>query len=77
MKKIMSRNDLFKIVLVTIYDAGEDVTKSHYELIEEPNRTVDIFDSYSMAEHVMQQKTEFWKSVLAAIPQYIQVRFIA
>lgn len=77
MKKIMSRNELFKIVLVTIYDAGEDAIKSHYELIEEPNRTVDIFDSYSMAEQVMRQKTEFWKTVLAAIPQYLEVRFTA
>lgn len=77
MKKIISSNELFKIVFVSSYDADEDAINSHYELVEEPNKTIEIFDSYTVAEQVMQQKTEFWKSLLKKIPQYCEVRFTA
>lgn len=76
MKKIISRNELFKIVCVSTYDenAGSIV---YYELVEEPNMLVQVFDTFAAAEEIMQQKTEFWKSLLKRIPQYCQVRFIA
>ncbi|HTF97648.1 MAG TPA: hypothetical protein VL995_16040 [Cellvibrio sp.] len=77
MKKIISSNELFKIVFVAVYDADEDSVSSYYELVEEPNTTIQIFQSYEIAEKVMKQKTEFWTSMLRKIPHYCEVRFIA
>lgn len=77
MKKIISSNELFKIVFVAVYDANEDSVSSYYELVEEPNTIIQIFQSYEIAEKVMQQKTEFWKLMLKKIPCYCEVRFIA
>lgn len=75
MKKIIARNELFKIFFVEQNDG--DTVRSYYELVEDPNRTVDIFESYSLAEQVMLQKTEFWKTMLKKVPLYFEVRFIA
>lgn len=75
MKKIIARNELFKIFFVEQDDGG--TVTSYYELVEDPNRTVDIFESYSLAEQVMLQKTEFWKTMLKKVPLYFEVRFTA
>jgi hypothetical protein len=75
MKKIIARNELFKIFFVEQGDG--DSTRSYYELVEDPNRTVEVFDSYSLAEQVMIQKTEFWKMMIKKVPLYFEVRFIA
>ncbi|HEY8939058.1 MAG TPA: hypothetical protein VIM59_02670 [Cellvibrio sp.] len=77
MKKIISSNELFKILCVEVYDNNKESLTSYYELIEEPNRVVDVFDTLSVAEAVMQQKTEFWRSLIKRVPLYFEVRFIA
>jgi len=73
MKTIMSRNDLFQIVLVEDTEYG--TTPPYYELIETPNTTIQTFDSYSLAEQVMQQKTEFWRTLIRKL--YFEAHFIA
>ncbi len=75
MKKIIARNELFKIFFVQQND-GDNV-KSYYELVEDPNMTVEIFETFSRAEQVMIQKTEFWKTMIKKIPLYFEVKFIA
>ncbi|HTF94746.1 MAG TPA: hypothetical protein VL995_01315 [Cellvibrio sp.] len=77
MKKIMTSNDLFKIFLVEKYDPDKNSITSYYELVEAPNTTVDVFETFSLAEHVMQERTEFWKTLIKKIPLYFEVRFIA
>ncbi|PUA27455.1 MAG: hypothetical protein B0W54_12820 [Cellvibrio sp. 79] len=77
MKKIMTSNDLFKIFFVENYDPDKNAITSYYELVETPNRTVEVFETFSLAEQVMQQKTEFWKALIKKIPLYFEVRFIA
>lgn len=74
MKKIISSNDLFKIVLVE-NESVDGCAGSHYELIEVPNTSGQTFESFSIAEQVMRQKTEFWKSIIRKL--YFEVRFIA
>lgn len=74
MKTIISSNDLFKIVLVE-NESESGCAGSHYELIEAPNTSGQTFESLSLAEQVMRQKTEFWKSIVRKL--YFEVRFIA
>lgn len=74
MKTIISSNDLFKIVLVENENA-DGCAGYHYELIEVPNTSGQTFESLSIAEQVMRQKTEFWRSIVRKL--YFEVRFIA
>ena len=77
MKKIMTSNELFKIFFVEKYDPDKNAITSHYELVETPNITVEVFETLSLAEQVMQQKTELWKILIRKIPLYFEVTFIA
>ena len=74
MKTIISSNDLFKIILVEDQNT-EGMINSHYELVESPNTTGQIFESYSTAEEAMKRKTEFWTSLIRKF--YFEVRFLA